>query len=553
MINYMDSHNERVVLIENDPQISQLIAEQTLKPLGFIVDVFELGSSVIQELDNLSPDIIITDLNLPGLNAKDLMMALATRGIDVPIIVIANKGQEADILQTFRLGAVDYLFCPIRDIEVINVVENTLSKKRSNSALNITSKKLNITKNALEQQSTNFSEIFSLFKQALSSTDVALLLEKMTNLAVLVTEADSAWILISQADQPGMILCTCQNVPAAMQSKLNLPYEDDLSSLTTVSGRVISLHGETLKRFTGLEWIGAALSVPVIYDGKVSAIITAARRDPQPFTASQQAMLELAAEYSWIFIENAKRIHQMEQSLVYLKQSIIYATLESDMKYDLLRQASLELRSPLKILMENVDKLLADTEPRLSREQATALNDIQEVAEILMDVANSMVSSRQEQTVRALEDIDLNEAVINVVNRFRPIAQIGRIMLSLELPSQPSIIKVYPLQITKVIEGLLSNALKYSPTNSEVSIHVVQSDNNTVMTIINQGDEIDDQLADRLFEIKSSLFGYTAKRFGGIGISLAMIKEIITAYKGQIWIDSMQGSGFTISFSLPRG
>ena len=553
MIKYMDSHNEHILLIENDPQISQLISEQTLKPLGFIVDVFETGSAVVQELDNLSPDIIITDLNLPGLNGKDLMLALASRGIDVPIIVIANKGQETDILQTFRLGAVDYLFCPIRDIEVINVVENTLSKKRSNSALDVASKKLNLTKNVLDQQSTNFTEIFSLFKLALSTTDVALLLEKMTNLAVLVAEADSAWILIAEANQPGMILCACQNVPAAMQSMLNLSYEDDLSSLTSVSGQVISLHGETLKRFTGLEWIGAVLSVPVIHDGKVSAIITTARNNPQPFTANQQAMLELAAEFSWIFLENAKRMHQMEQSLVYLQQSIIYATLESNMKYDLLRQASLELRSPLKILMENVDKLQEDTGLKLNREQDTALNDIQEEAEILMDVADSMATSRQEQTMRAMEDIDLNEAVSNVVNRFRPIAQIGRIVVNLELPSQPSIIKVYPLQITKVIEGLLSNALKYSPTNSEVFIHIDQNENNTIMTINNQGDEIDDQLADRLFEIKSSLFGYTAKRFGGIGISLAMIKEIISAYKGQIWIDNVQGSGFSISFSLPRG
>jgi signal transduction histidine kinase len=549
----MDSHNERVLLIENDLQISHVIAEQSLRPLGFLVDVFESGSSVVQELENLAPDIIIIDLNLPGLSGKDLLLALAPSGIDVPIIVIANKGQEAEILQSFRLGAVDFLFYPISEIEVVNVVENTLSKKRSRSALDAVSNKLDQTRNALERQLTDFSEIFSLFKLALSTTDSGLLIEKMTNLAVLLTSADSAWILTVEANQPGLILRACQNVPAAMQSALNLPYEDDLSSLISVSGRVISLHGDALKRFSGLEWIGAALSVPVLHNGKVSAIITASRNEAQPFNASQQAMLELAVEYTWILLENAKRIHQMEQSLVYLQQSIIYATLESNLKYDLLRQASLELRSPLKILMENVDKLLDDTERKLNREQATALNDIQEEAEILMDVADSMVTSRQEQTVRTLEDIDLNETVRNVVNRYRPIAQMARIMINLEIPSQPSMIKVYPLQITKAVEGLLSNALKYSPTNSEVTIHIDQNENDTVLRINNQGDEIDDQLTDRLFEIKSSLFGYTAKRFGGIGISLAMIKEIISAYKGQIWIDNVQGSGFSVSFSLPRG
>jgi signal transduction histidine kinase len=128
----------------------------------------------------------------------------------------------------------------------------------------------------------------------------------------------------------------------------------------------------------------------------------------------------------------------------------------------------------------------------------------------------------------------------------------GRIMINLDLPSKPSIIKVYPSQITKVIEGLLSNALKYSPTNGEVTIHIDQNEHDTTLMVNDQGDGIDENLADRVFEINSSIFGNTARRFGGIGISLAAVKEIITAYKGQIWIDKLQGIGFTIAFSLPR-
>jgi signal transduction histidine kinase len=338
-----------------------------------------------------------------------------------------------------------------------------------------------------------------------------------------------------------------------MRSKLDLPYDDELSSVTTISGKVLSIHGEALKRFTGLEWIGAALTVPVIQNGTACALVTAARNDPQPFTATQQAMLELAAEYAWILLENAGRFHRMEQSLVYLKQANIHAILESNLKYDLLRQASLELRSPLKILMENVEALLDDTERKSSREQATALSDIQEEAEILMDISDSMFISRQEESMRLLEEIDLNGTVSIVVNRFRPIAQLGRIMINLELPSKPCMIKVYPSQITKVIEGLLSNALKYCPANGEVSIHIDQDEHNTTLTVNDLGDGIDDNLADRIFEVNSGIFGHTARRFGGIGISLATIKEIISAYKGQIWIDRLQGTGFTIAFSLPRG
>ena len=90
----------------------------------------ESAASAIQEVEKIAPDLIITNLNLPGLSGKDLLVALESGGINVPIIVIANKGQEADILQAFRLGANDFLVCPIRETEVINVVENTLHKQQ---------------------------------------------------------------------------------------------------------------------------------------------------------------------------------------------------------------------------------------------------------------------------------------------------------------------------------------------------------------------------------------------------------------------------------------
>jgi len=553
MINRMSDHDGRILLIENDPQISQLIAEQTLKPLGYQVDLFKSGSAVVQELEKIVPDVIITDLNLPGLSCKDLLVALTSIGINVPVIVIANKGQEADILQTFRLGAVDFLFCPIRETEVIAVIENAFSKQQARKELENSSQKLDQARMTLERQVDDFSEIFSFIKQAWPSTDPGLISEQAIALAIILTEADSAWWLTEDANQTEFILRACHNVPEAMQSRLNLSYEDELSSLTAVSEQVLSMHGDTLKHITGFEWTGAVLAVPVTYHGKVCSLITCARNDSQPFTANQEAMLKLAAEYAWILWENSQRLHQLEQSQVYLKQASIHATLESYVKYDLLRQASLELSGPLKILIEKADALLDEREHKLHREQLTFLNDIQEEAEILMDISDSLLISRQEESMRFLANLDLNEAVRNVVNRFRPIAQMGKIVINLELPSAAATIKVYPTQITKVIEGLLSNALKYSPANGEVTITVDQDEHNTTLTVTDQGDGIDDALADRVFEVNSGVFGYSAKRFGGIGISLAAIREIISAYKGRIWVDKLQGAGFTIAFSLPRG
>ena len=124
----MASAGDRILLIEDDPEISDLIARQALVPVGYYVDVVADSSAAIKQALLTPPDLIIADLNLSGLSAKDLLVAFAAQGIHTPVLVIASKGQEQDIIQAFRLGAADYVLWPARDAEVLSAVERVLSR-----------------------------------------------------------------------------------------------------------------------------------------------------------------------------------------------------------------------------------------------------------------------------------------------------------------------------------------------------------------------------------------------------------------------------------------
>ncbi len=552
MIKPMDRSNAHILLIENDPQTSQLIARQALGPLGYQVQIIESAGSAIQEVENIAPDLIITDLNLTGLSGKDLLVALNSRRIDAPTIVIANKGQEADILQAMRLGAIDFLVGPVRETEVINVVENTLRKQRPRPEGSVSSRELEQTKAVLERQVRDFSEIFSICELLRTAINRQSMYEKIANVAIQVAEADSVWIFAIGTIHNEYILQACQNTSEEMQSKLHLACENDLSALVAVSGQVISIHGEPLERFKNGELIESVLAVPVKQEGKVTAILTVARKTPQPFNAYQRAMLELVADFTSILLENSHRFHLLEQRLLFLQQSNIYATLESDLKYNLLLQASLEIRSPLNLIAENLSLISNNSDRRLNRDQAIALRDIQEETEILMDIADSLLRFRQGESSHLLEDIDLKEVARTVANHFQPIAQLAQINIKMELPSKPIIVRVYSSQISKVIEGLLSNALKYSPPNGQITIQVGQKDDHAIVKVEDQGEQVSQSLADSAFDKESAILGTTPKRYGGLGISLAMIKEIITAYRGDVWTESRPDNGFSITFSLPR-
>jgi signal transduction histidine kinase/DNA-binding response OmpR family regulator len=548
----MEIPMERILLIENDPQVIDLIAHQTLRPIGYQVDVIDSAGTAIKEIETNAPDLIITNLSLPGISGKDLLVALKSQGINIPMIVIIPKGHESDALQAFRLGALNFLSYPLREAEVVTVVDDTLGLYRRRLEANGNLFQVEEVEQRLDRHIQDLMEIFSIGKIVPSALNQQTLYNKITSTAVRVCQATSSWLLVFDLTRKKYILRATLNPDEDWQAKLNLPLEDNLSSVVIVSGQAVSAFGEAVKRFDLAGTVEAVLAVPIKWKDEVVGLLVVARKTPDPFTLDQQAMLEMLADYTSSLIENTRCYQILEQRLFYLQQSTLFTKIDSDIKNDILRQAGLELRSPLKSLTENLETLSNQGDRHLSHKQADAIKAIQEEADILMDIADSMIRIQQKDSSKLLEEADLNVLVNDVVKRYQAISQVCRIAIRTELPAVPTIVAVFPSQITKVLEGLLSNALKHSPAKGQITIRLEQKDNYTALYVKDHGEGINNNLSERIFDRKSSLFGEEARRFGGIGISLPMIKEIITAHRGEIWIVSERGKGFSIIFTLPR-
>src|SRR5215216_1964879 len=185
---------DRILLVENDPEISDLIARQALKSVGFQVDVVADSSTAIKQALENPPDLIIADLNLPGLSAKDMLVALAAQGVNTPLLVIASKGQEQDIIQAFRLGAADYLMWTARDAEVLSVVERVLSRvheARDRQRLDL---KLSEVDQELQQRVRELTVFIDIGRTLVSTPDQRILFQKIVDGAKQVSDAQVGWL-----------------------------------------------------------------------------------------------------------------------------------------------------------------------------------------------------------------------------------------------------------------------------------------------------------------------------------------------------------------------
>ncbi|HSQ18097.1 MAG TPA: response regulator, partial [Anaerolineales bacterium] len=353
----MNTIKERILLVETDPEISDLISQQALQPLGYQVDVVGAAPAAVQEAVRLKPDVILADLNLPGLSGKDLLVALSSQGIDIPIIVIAPHGMESDVIQAFRLGASDFVAWPIREAEVVSAVERVLRQGRARREREQLARQLNQTNQELQRRVRELTTIFAIGKAVVSTTDQLALFDKILEGAAYVAEADSGWLLSRDEQNKKYILRACRNLPADIYSRINQPYDDGISSLVALSGEALSIHGEPMKRFKVSRLGQAVLVIPIKVKKEVVGLLVSTRKAARAFTPSQQALLEAVADYASISLVNARLFKALEERLDSLQHLADASQIDRRIQEELLEASNGELNRCLGTMKNDLNLL----------------------------------------------------------------------------------------------------------------------------------------------------------------------------------------------------
>ena len=318
----MVNSRERIVVVESDPNIGDLISRQALQPLGYQVTVVASAAAVLQQALQAPPDLLIANLNLPGLNAKDLLVALSSQGIDVPLLVIAEKGQEENILQAFRVGAIDYLHWPARDAEVVSVVERALRNTREGRTRARLDKQLKDLNAELQRKVNELTTIVDIGKAVISITDRHLLFTRIVEGAIKVAGADLGWLLLRDETSGSFLLTAHRNLPESWAKKMSQPLEDGISSLVTLSGETLLIHGKPLEKFRVASLGRSVAVVPIKVRDEVIGLLLVLRKAERPFDRSDQTLLEAVADYASISLVNARLFRALEQTAEAAKSGV---------------------------------------------------------------------------------------------------------------------------------------------------------------------------------------------------------------------------------------
>lgn len=372
----MKRSRERILLVESDPEISEFIARQALQPMGYQVKTVLTASAALQEVHQYSPDLILTSFSLSDLSGKDLLVALSSQDVDTPVIMIAREGMEGELIQAFRLGANDYILWPIREAEVLSAVERVLEQVCARREREALARQLKQTNHELQQRVRELTTIFAIGKAVTSITNQDDLLEKIVEGAIYITEANSGWLLLQEENSKIYNLAAQRNLPKSLTGKLNLPWDDGISSLVALSGESLSISGEPLEKFKISQLGKSALAVPIKLKKEVVGLLVVVRKSANAFSPSNRTLLEAVAEFASISLTNASTLRALEERASTLEQASDTA-LESDReKARELENCIRKIRPKLDKSIKSIDALMVNEEQRINASQKAVLRSV---------------------------------------------------------------------------------------------------------------------------------------------------------------------------------
>ena len=225
------------------------------------------------------------------------------------------------------------------------------------------------------------------------------------------------------------------------------------------------------------------------------------------------------------------------------------------MKTEFILLTSHQLRTPASAVKGFLSLLLDDFKKPLSAKQKELLESAYEENEQQLHLVNQILSVSQAESQRmklSKTEVDLVKATKKIVAELQAIALEHKQNITIHASEKSIVALVDSEKMHMVIENLISNAIKYSPDETEISISLEQETNSVVLRVKDQGYGIDQHGMDQLFKKFSRLPNPKSVRAQGSGLGLYLVKKLVELHDGTIEVESMPGLGTTFIVRLPN-
>ena len=226
--------------------------------------------------------------------------------------------------------------------------------------------------------------------------------------------------------------------------------------------------------------------------------------------------------------------------------------------------AAHELRTPLALIQAQLDLYHASENPENGEAAQETIQMVTEQNERLSKLVRTLLDMSELQTVARNDKIELCGLIEEVLADLEPLAQEKGVTLIQKSQStvdekeenagEGLMLTGSDILIYRMLYNLVENAIKYNHTDGKVTVSAERKRKEVVLTIADTGNGIDETFRERIFEPFFRVDKSRSRKIGGVGLGLAMVREIVRVHDGEIEVHGNEqgGTTFEVKMSIER-
>ncbi len=299
------------------------------------------------------------------------------------------------------------------------------------------------------------------------------------------------------------------------------------------------------------EDVSARLAAPLIIADSLIGCIQVSSLIPDAYGEVEERTLYTIATQTATALDNARLYETLKASHRSLKEAYDDLAEADRLKDELVRNVSHEIRTPLTFIKSYVELLLSGAMGELTSQQQNALDYVARKTNVLKGLMDDMLSLKKiSADTLDLQLVDLGEIVRHAVEGFLPAATEAGLNVVVEIAPELPATMGDRGRLGQVMDNLLSNARKFSPEGTTITVRVLDDGPHLRVEVEDQGIGIPEDKLEKVFERFYQVDGSVRRRYGGAGLGLAISKQIIEAHSGKIGVTSVYGEGSLFYFQL---
>jgi signal transduction histidine kinase len=221
---------------------------------------------------------------------------------------------------------------------------------------------------------------------------------------------------------------------------------------------------------------------------------------------------------------------------------------------EFIQNVSHELRTPIGIILGYAELLESGELGELPPDQIGPIRIIARRTHMLRKLVEDITAILEiEAHIRQRVSLDLATLAQGAIDEFKITAEKAHLTLTAEIGADALPMHGDAVALRRVLDNLLSNAFKFTSAGGRVTVRLRTEADHAILEVSDTGIGIAADKLERIFDRFYQVDGSATRHYGGMGLGLALVKEIIEAHGGQIEVTSQVNVGTTFTITLPVG